>query len=331
MAPRVPWQARGTLRGASGLSIGLVLAFSLALVGAGTKKLTAENIMDLLTGGVPIPRVIALIQERGIDFKPDSRLEQAILDSGGDQKLVQAMRKPLTGSEVAPAPAAVTEPSPPKQAEAAPEPEPVEQTPAKPAPAAPAEKGMAKLNVRSKHGDVSIFVDNELKGKTDMEEGRLEVAGLKPGKHRLRASLDGYQDLEGTVELAPGQVQETPIWLAKVEAPAAATSATEELPPGKRFLVRHVHRAFPGVVGPGYCQGWMIVNVGYVRYISTDSPHKYLINSSEMHEAKPDSGWGAFHIKLDFGRNYQFVAANEKGEPVSAGPILTEISYSRGE
>ena len=81
----------------------------------------------------------------------------------------------------------------------------------------------------------------------------------------------------------------------------------------------------------GYCQGWLIVNVGYVRYISTDSPHKYLMNTSSMKQAKATSGRGNFTIKLDFGREFQFVAVDEHGAPVSPGPILTEIRYSMGE
>ncbi len=310
------------------LAIELGVLVALATGAPVKKKLTAENILDLLTGGVAIPRVIFLIQDRGIDFQPSPKLDQAILDAGGNEELIQAIGKQLAAPEPGSATVTSTE-APPTRTEPAPEPE--KKTPSKPAPTTSPVEGAAKLIIRTKPGDADIFVDNELKGKTDPEEGRLEIAVLKPGKHRVRATREGYQDLEGTVELAAGRVQEIPIWLAKTEAPAPAAQTTEELPPGRRFLVRHQHRAFAGVSGPGYCQGWMIVNVGYVRYISTDSPHKYLINSSEMREAKPDSGSGNFHIKLDFGRNYQFVAINEKGEAVGAGPILTEISYSRGE
>ena len=308
------------------IELGVLVAFA-----AGTpakKKLTAENILDLLTGGVSIRRVIFLIQDRGIDLQPSAKLDQAILDAGGNEELKEAIRKQLAAPEVGSATVTGTE-APPTRTDPAPEPE--KKTPTKPAPTAPPVEGAAKLQIRTKPGDVDIFVDDEFKGKTDPSEGRMEIASLKAGKHRLRASREGYQELEGTVELASGEVHETPIWLAKAEAPAPAVRATEELPPGKKFFVRHQHRAFAGVSGPGYCLGWIIVNVGYVRYISTDSPHKYLINSSEMREAKPDSGWGSFHIKLDFGRNYQFVAINEKGEAVNAGPVLTEISYSRGE
>ncbi len=310
------------------LAIELGLLAALAAGAPAKKKLTAENILDLLTGGVPIGRVIFLIQDRGIEFQPSPKLDQAILDAGGNQGLIQAIRKQLAAPEPGSSTVGGTE-APPTGTEPATGSE--KKTPTKSTTTAPPLQGAAKLQIRTKPGDVDIFVDDDFKGKTDPREGRLEIALLEAGKHRLRASREGYQDLEGTVELAPGEVRETPIWLAKAEAPESPALATEELPPGKKFFVRHQHRAFAGISGPDHCQGWLIVNVGYVRYISTDSPHKYLINSSEMREAKPDSGSGSFHLKLDFGRNYQFVAINEKGEAVSAGPILTEISYSRGE
>jgi len=73
----------------------------------------------------------------------------------------------------------------------------------------------------------------------------------------------------------------------------------------------------------------MIVNVGYVRYISTNSPHKYMMGTSEIRDVK-GSGAG-FTIKLDFGRKYDFVAIDDKGNEVSAGPVLSEIRYSMGQ
>ena len=123
---------------------------------------------------------------------------------------------------------------------------------------------------------------------------------------------------------------DTPIWLAKAEENAPQAAATLALPAGKKFLVRHKHVAYAGAAGPPYCQGWLIVNVGYVRYISTGSPHTYQMGTSEMRDARQGGSDGSFSIKLDFGRQYQFVAVDEKGKEVSAGPILAEIRYSMG-
>lgn len=302
------------------LFIGLAFVTTAAAASPGKKKLTAENIMDLLSGGVANVRIAFLVRERGTDFELTVRLERAFQDAGADQDLVQVLRGQSIPS---PSPRALEEELPASQPES--------QVRAKPAPSTPQGMPTARLQIRSRPGDVAIFVDDELKGKTDPEDGRLEIAALKPGKHRLRASREGFQELEGTVDLAAGQVLETPVWLAKTEAPVAPAPEAPALPPGKKFLVRHHHRAFAGIDSGGFCQGWMIVNVGYIRYISTDSPHKYLMNTSEMRDAKADGGQGGFRIKLDFGRTYQFLAMDEKGQAVSAGPILNEIHYSMGE
>ncbi len=296
-------------------------------------KLTVENVMDLLSAGVSIPRVTHLVRERGVDFQLDAQLQKAFADAGADETLIQALEEEAAGGpvrrdtsstvaslhrgEITPTPSVTT-----------PLPKPAPSTP--PTPSGLSDSQMATVQIRSRPGGVTVWVDDEIKGTTDAEAGRLEVGGLPPGKHQLRAQRDGYEPVEATVELAAGQAVEMPIWLAKSEAPPPAPAAPE-LPPGPKFLVRHRHRAIGGIAPEGACQGWMVVNVGYVRYISTDSPHKYLMNTSGMREAKPTSGRGNFRIRLDFGRTYDFTAVDEKGHAVSAAPVLTEIRYSMGQ
>jgi len=297
------------------------------------QKLTVEAVMELLSGGVPLPRVTYLVKERGVDFDLTPRLEGAFRDSGADPGLLLAMRGNLPA---APRDRTLeSKPSTPPNREAPPISSDT-QTPSKPAPlaklavAAPEETHSAGLRIQSQPANVSIFLDDQPKGATDAA-GRLEIIPVEPGKHRLRAALDGYREVEGPVEVAAGQVLETPIWLAKAEANAPPEASTSSLSAGKRFLVRHRHVAYAGEAGPAYCQGWMVVNVGYVRYISTDSPHIYLMGTSEMRDAKAAGSHGSFTIKLDFGRQYQFTAVDEKGKEVSAGPILSEIKYSMGQ
>jgi len=314
----------------------LVLAlFSPATAAAqGKKKLTAENVMDLLSNGVALQRVTYLVRERGIDFQVTGRLEQAFLDGGANEALINAMKgdqvSPATGTSsntVAdiqiPQPVTSSQPSEPALPATAPSRGRKSSVPSGASPTG--------LQIRSKPGGVTIFVDDELKGQTDPEEGALDVVGLTPGKHRLRAIREGYQDLEGPVQVAMGKLEETPVWLAKAEVPQPATTAVPELPAGKKFLVRHTHKAVQGLGGAGFCQGWMIVGVGYIRYLSTDSPHKYLMNTSEIRDAKASSGLGGLVIKLDFGRKYEFVAVDDKGHEIGVGPLLTEIRYSMGQ
>jgi hypothetical protein len=289
------------------------------------KKLTVENIMGLLSGGVPVTRVSYLVLDRGIDFPITPRLEQAFRDSGADESLIMALHKQpaATGSAGTAEPTASVVPPSQETATA----KPAEPPRTAPPPGTPA----TGLLIKSQPPGVAIFVDDQPKGQTDPEDGHLEITPLRPGKHQLRATHEGYQDQEGTVFVTAQAVEETPVWLSKLEAPPPAAPPGASLPSGTKFLVRHTHLAVEGVTGPGYCEGWLIVNVGYVRFISTNSPHTYLLNSSEIRDAKASSATGAFQIKLDFGRKYDFVAVNDKGQAVSPGPVLTEIQYSMGK
>jgi len=301
-----------------------VVACLATAVGSPDKKnLTAANILELLDGGVSLVRIASLVQERGLDFQLSGQLEQDFRTGGADQNLISVLKGQGTNA-AAPSgpgtPSAVNPEAPPAAS--------ATTTPPKPGPPAARGGRTGGLQITSHPGGVDVYVDDTLKGTTDTDEGRLDVSGLKAGKHHLRATRDGFQNVEGDVDVAAGQAVDMPLYLSKVEAPPPPTVATVELPPGKKFAVEHVHRPIAGISSGGYCQGWMIVNPGYTRYISTDSYHKYLFNSSEVREAKPDGASGGFHIKLASGRNYQFVAVNEKGEPVSPGPVLSEIRYS---
>lgn len=293
------------------------------------KKLSVENVMELLSGGVALPRITQLVNDRGVDFSVDARMEQTILDSGGDPNLIAALRQQSGGT--AGAPLSASNVHDPSTTPFHPEPALPKPVAASGAGASPNIVAVARVLVRSKPGGVAIFLDGQPQGITDEEEGQLDVGVSKLGKHVLRASREGYQDVEATLDVARGQVLETPVWLSQVESLPAKTITAPELPAGKKFRVRHFHRAIAGLAEAGYCQGWIVVNVGYVRFISTDSPHKYLMNTSSMKQAKSASGQGSFTIKLDFGREFQFVAIDESGAAVSPAPIIAEIRYSMGE
>lgn len=319
--------------GASGSLVTVFKQLAARSTDQGRRKFTVEAVMELLSGGVPLPRVTYLVEERGIDFDLTPQLERAFRDSGADQSLLLALRGNLR-----PASAARTlesKPPAPSNREASPTSSEI-QVRSKPAPAArfapatPQETHSTGLRIQSQPANVSIFLDDQPKGTTD-PGGGLEIIPVEPGRHRLRATLDGYREVEGTVDVAAGQMLETPIWLAKAEGDTPQEPSTPSLPPGKKFFVRHKHLAYAGGATSAYCQGWMVVNVGYVRYISIDTPHNYLMNTSEMRDTKAGGSNGSFTIKLDFGRQYQFVVVDEKGKEVSAGPILAEIKYSMGQ
>lgn len=52
-------------------------------------------------------------------------------------------------------------------------------------------------------GDAEVYVDDERQGKTS-PEGRLKIATVEPGQHRIRIALDGYRDFERTIEVKRG-------------------------------------------------------------------------------------------------------------------------------
>ncbi len=286
-------------------------------------KLKVEGVMELLAGGVALPRITYLVKEHGVDFSLTQRLERAFMDAGAHTVLIFALQQaaaPLVTSDSF---------LPPRSG-----PEPVGRRP----PEAPKNEHMvstaadtAQLRIRSKPGNVLVFLDDELIGETDSENGRLTISELKPGTHELRATRDGYDEVKGTVELRAGEVLEAPVWLGKSKTSGPAAEPAEPIPSGTRFFVRHHHIAYAGTARAGHCDGWLVVNIGYIRYVSTTSPHKYLLNTSEIRDVKAGSGHGNFRIKLDFGRNYSFAAVDSKsGKRVDAGGVLAEIGYSRG-
>jgi Flp pilus assembly protein TadD len=72
------------------------------------KPLNQVQIIALLAGGVPIPRVAMLINDRGIDFNVSDDYLQDVLRSGGDQLVITALKN-----------ASVTKPAVPVDPEAA--------------------------------------------------------------------------------------------------------------------------------------------------------------------------------------------------------------------
>jgi len=63
----------------------------------------------------------------------------------------------------------------------------------------------AIMKVRSKPGGVHVYVNNEPKGTTSVEEGEIILKELPAGSLKLRLSLEGYKDWTQTITLAAGQ------------------------------------------------------------------------------------------------------------------------------
>ena len=156
------------------------------------RKLSVQDIVNLLTGDVPSDEVAREARKAGISFQVTPSITRQIKDAGGTDALIQELRE-LAPHESPPA-------TPP------PTPHPV------PAPTPPT------LSVVSSPGQCQVYVDDEPVGSTS-QQGRLRLTQIAPGQHSVRISLSGYQESEQTVSLEPGRITTVTASLQRIEAP----------------------------------------------------------------------------------------------------------------
>jgi hypothetical protein len=82
------------------------------------------------------------------------------------------------------------------------------------------------LDVVSAPGGVQVYIDDALLARTSAE-GHLRIATLPPGDHRVRLSLEGYDDYEEKVSLAEGKSVTV---LARLAAHAATILEVQSTP-----------------------------------------------------------------------------------------------------
>jgi hypothetical protein len=141
------------------------------------KKLTEQNIIDLLTGDASSDDVAQEARKSGISFQVTATVANHIRAAGGTDELIRVLRS------LAPHP-----PAPPVS------------TPHTGPAASP-----SVLVIDSSPGLSQVYVDDEPMGSTS-KQGRLKLTQLAPGSHTVRISLNGYEDFEKTVTLTGGQV-----------------------------------------------------------------------------------------------------------------------------
>jgi hypothetical protein len=169
----------------------------------GRKPLSADEIVNLLTGDVPSSDVAQEAQDAGISFQVTADVAKRIRDAGGTESLINTLRS-LAPRGTAP----VTPP---------PRPEPVPSSP-------------PTLNVQSSPGQCQVYVDDSPVGSTS-QQGRLRLTHLGPGQHSVRVSSSGYQDSEQTITLQAGQVTTIVASLQHIEAPPVVPQPIPEPPP----------------------------------------------------------------------------------------------------
>jgi len=180
-----------------------ILALLLALVAAtaflsalgiaqnASKKLSKQDVIDLLTGDVSSADVAQEARKSGVSFQVTAAVEKEIRDAGGTDDLIQVLKT------LAPR---VTPP-------------PTNNPPVSP-PASP-----TGLLIEAHPGQSQVYIDDEPVGSTS-QGGRLKLTRLTPGEHRVRVSMSGYQDYEQTVNLTPGVVATVTATLQKIETPS---------------------------------------------------------------------------------------------------------------
>ena len=159
------------------------------------KKLSKQDVIDLLTGDVPSDQVAEEARKSGISFQVTAAVAKEIHDAGGTDDLIRTLRTLAASAPAAPQTnlPAVHSSSPPV------------------------------LVIESKPGRSQVYVDDEPVGSTS-QQGRLKLTQLPPGDHRVRISLSGYEDREENVTLTAGQT-------ATVDAPLSRVAAQEVTPP----------------------------------------------------------------------------------------------------
>jgi len=171
------------------------------------KKLTKQDVIDLLTGDVPSDQVAEEARKSGISFPVTSSVAKEIRDVGGTEQLIQVLQS-LAPHASAPA------------------------VPPAPNPHPAAGNSPAGLLIESDPGQSQVYVDDEPKGSTS-KQGRLKLTQLAPGPHTVRISLNGYQDYEKSVTLAGGELTTVIAALQQAEAAPVVTppAPQTEVPP----------------------------------------------------------------------------------------------------
>jgi hypothetical protein len=288
------------------------------------KKLSKQDVMDLLTGDIPSDEVAQEARKAGISFQVTPAVAKEIHDAGGTDELISVLRS--------------LSPRPPAS--------PVGTPRTGPAPSPPV------LVIQSNPGQSQVYIDDEPVGSTS-QEGRLKMTRLPAGDHTVRISLSGYQDHEETVSLAPGETTTVAATLQRPAAPAVyapppqqpqpeqpPTAPTTQPSPSPTlipqtapvsFRVAHDH----GRNGQDYCVGVMTIGNGKIYFRADNGIHNFEISVNSIKEARRNAvylaAFLAFHIRMKKGNmNYNFAVVNQQNQPQPPDAALTAIWNAMG-
>ena len=217
--------------------------------------------------------VAALVLVAGIVlFVTSSRVEEA--------------PAPVAAAPAAKAEAAAPPPAAPEPAVTAAEPAaparraaPRKTEPA-PAPAEPAAPTLATLVLDSDVPGASVFVDRQYVGTTPLRLDKLE-----PGSKQVKLTADGYEGIERSVDLSPG---ENPL-----------TMKFREVRLNKRMEVTHKH-------GMGSCSGTLVATVDGLAYETTNKNDAFKLPYAQIETFAVDYLDKNLRVKQKGGKTWNF-------------------------
>ena len=98
----------------------------------------------------------------------------------------------------------------------------------RPSPPIPEPVKTATLSIEARPGGAEFYLDDQFKGTTS-SEGRLAVADVPPGEHRLRLSKKEYEEWNRTLTLEAGENRTIEVELAPAKPPEPAKPEIEPL------------------------------------------------------------------------------------------------------
>jgi hypothetical protein len=134
------------------------------------EALTEQKVLALLRDKIPSSRVAEIVDERGVTFAFTADVEQVVRDAGGNDSLVDALRRASQHR------------------------------------AATARPSTGGLIIKSTPGETEVYLNDEPRGMTS-RAGELRLPGLQPGSYSVRVSSPGYSSFERSLTVAAGEPQ----------------------------------------------------------------------------------------------------------------------------
>lgn len=180
-----------------------------------------------------------------------------------------------------PAPVAAV-PAEPKKAPVKKAPEPA------PAAAAPAAPTLASLTLESDVPGASVFIDRQFVGNTPLSLDKLE-----PGSKRVQLTATGFDSVQKTIELSPGDNN--------------ITIRIKEVSLNAKTGVVHKH-------GMGSCEGTLTATLDGLRYDSSNKGDAFTLPYAQVETFAVDYLQKNLRVKQKGGKTWNFTDKNDNAD-----------------